>query len=378
MTRKVDYKPLVQTLTPSELRAYKARSGVELETWRQSGAADASTHFKWAIVFTAAFGVSTLYAVLSLIKMLGGEARLPAIIVSGTFALVAAAFDAHRLVKLHQLREPDWKTWARLDNFAEANALTLTPVDNFPAFPGTVFRSGHYGRASNLVHSVAEREHTFGTHRYSSVDRVLSIGNFEYSVTSQYDTESRGWGFMALQLERRLPNMVLDAKANNPLRRTNLPRSFDRNQRLSLEGDFDRYFTLYCPKKYERDALYLFTPDLMALLIDKASPFDVEIIDNWMFVYSDKPFRSTNPAVYKRLLHIADTVGRKALWQSKRYSDERVDGFSANVIDRTGQMLKGGENLPLRHAFELDSSLWLRLIVVAGFGVVLAFAELLL
>lgn len=42
---------------------------------------------------------------------------------------------------------------------------------------------------------------------------------------------------------------------------------------LSLEGDFDRYFTLYCPGDYERDALYVFTPDLLALLIDESRHF---------------------------------------------------------------------------------------------------------
>lgn len=52
---------------------------------------------------------------------------------------------------------------------------------------------------------------------------------------------------------------------------------FARDQVLSLEGDFDRYFTPYCPKQYERDALSVFTPDLMALCIDEAAPFDIEI-----------------------------------------------------------------------------------------------------
>ena len=30
----------------------------------------------------------------------------------------------------------------------------------------------------------------------------------------------------------------------------------------------------------------------MALLIDEAAPFDVEIIDDWMFVYSQRAFRT--------------------------------------------------------------------------------------
>ena len=123
---------------------------------------------------------------------------------------------------------------------------------------------------------------------------------------------------------------------------SNLPASFDKSQILSLEGDFDQYFTLYCPKAYERDALYVFTPDLMALLIDNAAPFDVEIVDDWMFVYSAKPFRSTEPAVYQRLFQIVDTVGAKTLSQTDRYVDENIGQFAANIVAPQGARLKRG------------------------------------
>ncbi|GAA1220365.1 hypothetical protein GCM10009655_19930 [Rhodoglobus aureus] len=54
--------------------------------------------------------------------------------------------------------------------------------------------------------------------------------------------------------------MVLDARANNQLFGfSNLPKSFARDQVLKLEGDFNEHFTLYSPRHYERDALYVFT-----------------------------------------------------------------------------------------------------------------------
>jgi hypothetical protein len=136
--------------------------------------------------------------------------------------------------------------------------------------------------------------------------------------------------------------MVLDSKANNGLfGGTNLPATFDKDQILSLEGDFDQYFTLYCPKAYERDALYVFTPDLMALLIDNAAPFDVEIIDDWMFVYSATKFPSAQPAVYQRLLSIVETVGAKTVTQTDHYRDERAAvPFAANIVAPQGTRLK--------------------------------------
>jgi hypothetical protein len=139
--------------------------------------------------------------------------------------------------------------------------------------------------------------------------------------------------------------MVLDAKKNNGLfGSSTLPVSFDRDQVLSLEGDFNEHFTLYCPREYERDALYIFTPDLMALLIDEAAGWDVEIVDDWMFAFSPTPFNPVDAAAYRRLFTIVNTVGRKTLSQSDRYVDERVGLFSANYVAPRGQRLRRGSS----------------------------------
>ena len=47
---------------------------------------------------------------------------------------------------------------------------------------------------------------------------------------------------------------MLDARSNNGLfGGTNLPSQFNKDQILILEGDFNEYFTLYCPREYDRD-----------------------------------------------------------------------------------------------------------------------------
>lgn len=44
------------------------------------------------------------------------------------------------------------------------------------------------------------------------------------------------------------------------------------------------------------DALYLFTPDIMARFIDNAAQLDVEIVDDWLFLYLQRPVStSTRP-----------------------------------------------------------------------------------
>ena len=202
-----------------------------------------------------------------------------------------------------------WSRWTRLDRFARANGLTFLP-SAVPAYPGAIFGLGQGRLATD--------------HLATATGRYLDLGNYRYSTGSGDDRTTHQWGFLALKLDRVLPHILLDAKANNGLFGTStLPISFDRAQVLSLEGDFDRYFTLYCPKDYERDALYVFTPDLLALLIDESRHFDVEIVDDWMFVYSATRFDMTDPGTLRRLFRIVDTVGAKTLRQTARYSDER-------------------------------------------------------
>jgi len=219
-----------------------------------------------------------------------------------------------------------WKRWYRLSKFGQANGMEFTPRSPAPSYAGMIFQDGHGRLTYDHLRKVS--------------GRYLDVGNFQYTTGSGKNQSTHRWGFMAFNLDRRLPHMVLDSKANNGLFGSNLPASMATDQVLSLEGNFNDYFTLYCPRQYERDALYVFTPDLMVLLIDNAAPFDVEIIDDWMFVYSKAPFRADDVATYQRLFRIIDTVGAKTLTQTDRYVDDRIGNFQANVVAPQGQRLK--------------------------------------
>ena len=210
-----------------------------------------------------------------------------------------------------------WRRWMRLEAFAQANGMLFSPRSAAPAYPGAIFGIGHSRHSQE--------------HLRTAQGRFADYGSYAYTTGSGKSRRIVRWGFLALALDRALPHMVLDSVANDRALGSNLPVAFFRSQRLSLEGDFDRHFRLYCPKEYERDALYVFTPDLMALLVDEAAPFDVEIIDRWMLVYSPVPFDMADPAVHVRMRRIVDTVGAKTLDRAERYADERATGSAGGV-----------------------------------------------
>ncbi|MGO3146223.1 MAG: hypothetical protein ACTIJ6_00945 [Leucobacter sp.] len=95
-----------------------------------------------------------------------------------------------------------------------------------------------------------------------------------------------------------------------------------REQRLQLEGDFNTYFTVFCPTGYERDALYLLTPDVMGALIDGARTFDIEIVDDRLILRTRRDLVTTDPGVWLSLARAVSALsGRSEQWA--RWRDDR-------------------------------------------------------
>lgn len=206
-----------------------------------------------------------------------------------------------------------WEAAFRLVRFATANRLSYghdAPVSH----PGLIFGTG--------TDRVAERRLT------TTTGRRIEIGNYRYTVRHERSTEVFRWGYVAITLDRRLPHLLLDAKGNDDrsvfgIRTSNLPVGLARSQRLSLGGEFDDKFTLYAPSDYGRDAFYIFAPDLMALFVDRLGTYDVEIIDDTMFVYGSR-FDLLDPRTYDWLQELVATVITRTVRRTERYADDRA------------------------------------------------------
>lgn len=207
----------------------------------------------------------------------------------------------------------------RIAGFAAANGMIYEDRIDDPPLPGLIFQ---LGRSRNTTRAVRGQR-----------PRFVEFGNYEYTTGSGKDSTTHRWGYVAVRLDVPLPNIVLDAQGNNALG-TNLPATFARRQQLSLEGDFDRSFTLYCPEGYERDALYLFTPDIMARFIDHAAQLDVEIVDDWLFLYMQRPASTVDPATWAWLFGAVGALLTK-LEQWARWRDERMPAPASGVVQPT-------------------------------------------
>lgn len=291
VAKTIDYTPLTQVISKAGIQLFLDTQGLTK---------------KVKLMKAATMIIGAVIVLLILPTILPGGAKA---LVGVIIALVVVGV----VLAIILLSEYGYKKAVRLWYFALANQFSYRHLLVNPTYTGMIFQQG-YGRiASNIVYAPGS-------------DTVASF-----------------------EMDRQLPHMVLDSRSNNVRIfgkdiTSNLPEVFSRDQILSLEGDFNKYFTLYAPKEYERDALYIFTPDLMALLMDQSSQFDAEIIDNNVYFYRKYTIDRTNSNIMYQLLTIVNTVGMKMYRQTDYYADERVADRAQNTVAQGGRRLKRSVN----------------------------------
>lgn len=230
-----------------------------------------------------------------------------------------------------------WIVWAnakeqaQLRQFVAANQLVYIDAQfSTSAFQGVIFGKGH------------SRHFVSGL---TSVSQDWLVANYQYTVGSGKNSRTFDYGLIRIQLPRKLPNVLFDAKKNNFIV-SNLESNVNPDQKIVLEGDFNNYFTVYGPSGYGRDILYFLTPELMSCLVDHAAGYDIEIIDDQLFLYSVSPFMFQSKRLKSTLETISQVANRLSTEfadNTKRYADERVlQAQLINEVAPQGRRLKTG------------------------------------
>lgn len=231
----------------------------------------------------------------------------------------------------------------RLNGFAEANGFGYESYAAPPTLPGMIFTRP--GQSSAFVTDLLRRR----------TGQPLEIGNHTCVIGSGKNSSTYRWGYVAMRLPRALPHIVLDARGNNSLGHSSLPIAFAGEQQLSLEGDFDRYFSLYCPAGYEADALYLFSPDTMAVFVDSAARLDIEIVDDHLFLYAPGQLSTLDPETWEMLFATVETLSQR-LDRWGRWRDDRIPAagsmfpgqFDGDFVERSGGVARRGRRLSVK------------------------------
>lgn len=153
---------------------------------------------------------------------------------------------------------------------ALARGYDLRDTWENPPFPGLLFRDGTSVVATDVVHSAASAN-------------PFTAGGL--SAVYAPGTAAVHASFVAIRLPRSMPNIVLVNARRGALRQAKI--GMGSRQMMRLDGSYDSVFTLYCPIGDERVAAEIFTPDLMHVFAESLPSGDIELFDQWMFVYDE-------------------------------------------------------------------------------------------
>lgn len=331
--RKIKYEPLEQYVSFKDVRQFRRDQKVKPKKMS-----------RLKITFMIV-GILFALSILSNI-MQGFTDGVNTVIFLIIIVAVVIAYQAHKYYMTYH--------HVRLSRFAAANNLSYTPLfRSVPQEDGLIFNIGHSHLASEIL---ADYHETYG----------FEMANYSYYTGSGRNKRLHSYHYITLKLPRRLPHIVLDAKKGNFMGVSNLPIAFKNAQKLQLEGDFNKYFTLYCPKKYERDALYIFTPDIMAMMIDLGAKYDVEIIDDKLFLYGAGHMRRFDRKLYESAFTILNVFGKKMHARVDYYADERIGDRTIDAVDVAGYRLQRSRTKKIISTTITIIIIWFILWLIAG------------
>lgn len=156
--------------------------------------------------------------------------------------------------------------------------------------------------------------------------RFLETGYLRPTFHDRRSNSAVTLTYIRVKLPKALPHMALVRNQGFSLLRSYVPKG----EKLTLEGEFGDHFTLFAPEGYAQDALYIFTPDVMARFLDTTASFDCEIVNDEMYFYSNKKLSLLQIQTLRRIVGMVASVLQKFDRQTARYTDDHSSDTAPN------------------------------------------------
>lgn len=176
------------------------------------------------------------------------------------------------VAEINKPNQIDFNNKEIFEKFASMNNFGYRFEDSTPRSPGSIFEYGINRKATHII-TGNFRDLPFAFYKYS------------YIIRGPRTARKSDLQIIELTLPRKAPHMVIYSLVDYAIKRANLKISFDRSQKLKLEGDIYQYFDLYASDKSGISALKAIAPDIIEVLMKYSAKCDVEIIDNKIYFY---------------------------------------------------------------------------------------------
>jgi len=177
--------------------------------------------------------------------------------------------------------------------FAEANGAQFQPLVLGQPLPGVVFRDATGAPrpmqgAGRIVRFPGEPE--------------IEIANSAFPYAIELNVMSSAWGYAAVRLSHPAPALLVETGSARAVRL--LPATPTAAETLTFENGTQAHVDARAVD-WARGIL---SPDLLALLDDAELPFDLEIVEGWLFLYSPRQLAGGDPRVWRRTLGVVAAV----------------------------------------------------------------------
>ena len=239
-----------------------------------------------------------------------------ALVLAPIFGLLPYHRLDYQLIGLYQLRQFSRANGMQVKlEWGASPAAVKAAGSSVPGMPGSIFSApnAHGVVVAPLVVPAK------GAVTPVLDGRRLRVGHVQFYQFSER-TRTQDWIFAELTLPQRLPHIWLHSRHHTDGSSSAVPYSLAPGDRVSLEGDFDRYFDTYAPEGVQQEALYVLTPDVMALLIDNAARFNVEIVDDRLYLYTRGYFDVlVDASWWQAVAAVVNSVGTKVTRSATHY-----------------------------------------------------------
>lgn len=188
-----------------------------------------------------------------------------------------------------------WRTFWRAQRFATENSMTYMASEDGRDRQGALFtmHGSKPPRAGNVFRSTQS-------------PGFEVVGHYRYSR----EKEVAHWGYVAMDLGRPLPHLILRDGRRRRVHRHFLSEYSDSST-LPLPGVQSQRFVLYGGSEAAAEANSVFDDTLLSRLARLGRGIDAETIGTYLFVYSSRPFNVPRPKVVRSLFETVDIVLEK-------------------------------------------------------------------
>ncbi|MEK7576308.1 MAG: hypothetical protein AAB482_01300, partial [Patescibacteria group bacterium] len=113
-------------------------------------------------------------------------------------------------------------------------------------------------------------------------DYPIALFYYQYTTGQGKQKTTHSYTVAKITLQGTAPDILMESRQNF----TTSGRKRSNQKELLLESNFRTQFNTYVPEDFGIETFEIFTPDVLAKLIDTARGFDFEFIESELFVYT--------------------------------------------------------------------------------------------